>query len=445
MMADRPVHLIIAFAAVAAAFTVSTMYREVASSAIEDEAARTASNSLPSVEALSAARAALRHLDVGAAQFAVDFASSTAPSRRAIEEARSELNLDLEAEMKTENYPGEGPLLNEAVVAIGRLDAALARFQAPPAGPRATYAEVHEAVDAADGTIARLFELNARHAREELDHVMTVRRSTSRWGLAMDSACLALTVFATAVTVRAGRKRREAEEAHERLMAERTHELEMFAKRVAHDLLSPLSSLSFTLSSARRATSKGESAKPFFERAEACLRRSRQLVDGALEFARSGAPHGEAVADVGDAIRGAIDEARSDETEPAEIRVEPFEDVRVQCAPGVLSSVIGNLVRNALKYMDGGRERLVTLRVLPAGERARVEVADTGPGLPPGMEGRVFQEYVRAPDDPRPGLGLGLATVRRFVEAHGGTVGVESSPQGATFWFELPVAPVPGR
>ncbi|HEY8089555.1 MAG TPA: HAMP domain-containing sensor histidine kinase, partial [Polyangiaceae bacterium] len=402
-----------------------------------------AQNSLPSIEALSAARAALRHIDVGAAQLTDDLAAHRTPSARAIEEARADLARDFAAELDTENYPGEGPLISEAERALGKLDAALARLGGPVADPAAAYSSVHLAVDAADAAIDGLFELNAEHAREEITRVMVVRRTTSRSGFVIDAACVVLTAIASGVTIRAARKRREAEQAHEQLMAERTRELDMFAKRVAHDLLSPLSSLSFTLSSAQRAISKGESAKPFFERADACLRRSRKLVEGALEFARSGATHGEAVADVGDALRGAIDEARSDEGEPAEIRIESFEDVRVRCAPGVLSSVIGNLVRNALKYMGSGRERLVTLRVLRAGEKARVEVADTGPGLAPGVEGRVFEEYVRTPDDPRPGLGLGLATVRRFVEAHGGRVGVESSPQGATFWFELPIAPAP--
>jgi two-component system sensor histidine kinase KdpD len=72
----------------------------------------------------------------------------------------------------------------------------------------------------------------------------------------------------------------------------------------------------------------------------------------------------------------------------------------------------------------------------------RVEVRDSGPGVPEGLEQEIFEPYARGPEVTQPGLGLGLATVRRFVVAHGGAVGIERVPEGACFWFELPVATV---
>jgi len=71
----------------------------------------------------------------------------------------------------------------------------------------------------------------------------------------------------------------------------------------------------------------------------------------------------------------------------------------------------------------------------------RVEVEDTGPGLPPGIEHSIFEPYVRAPGVTQPGLGLGLATVKRFADSHGGAVGVLRAEAGTVFWFELPRAP----
>jgi signal transduction histidine kinase len=70
-----------------------------------------------------------------------------------------------------------------------------------------------------------------------------------------------------------------------------------------------------------------------------------------------------------------------------------------------------------------------------------LEVQDTGPGVPEGFERSIFQPYVRAPGTTQPGLGLGLATVKRLCEAHGGEVGVRRAPDGGSiFWFTMPLA-----
>jgi signal transduction histidine kinase len=136
-----------------------------------------------------------------------------------------------------------------------------------------------------------------------------------------------------------------------------------------------------------------------------------------------------------------VDEVRTDSAD-ATLAVEGVEeDVFVACSAGVLASVLSNLVRNAVKYLDDRPEKRVTIRASVNGTMVRVEVEDTGPGLPPGLEQHVFEPYVRSPDNAKPGLGLGLATVQRFVESHRGRVGVDSSPgQGCIFWFELPRA-----
>ncbi len=72
-----------------------------------------------------------------------------------------------------------------------------------------------------------------------------------------------------------------------------------------------------------------------------------------------------------------------------------------------------------------------------------VEGQDTGPGIPSELGPRVFSPYVRGTGSGRPGIGLGLATVKRMAEAHGGTVGVQTALGcGSVFWFELPPAPL---
>jgi two-component system sensor histidine kinase KdpD len=80
----------------------------------------------------------------------------------------------------------------------------------------------------------------------------------------------------------------------------------------------------------------------------------------------------------------------------------------------------------------------------PAGDRLMVRIVDRGPGIPPAQLERVFEPFYRAgtPQGGHRGSGLGLAIARGFTESNGGRLHVESLPgQGATFVFELPLAP----
>jgi len=68
-------------------------------------------------------------------------------------------------------------------------------------------------------------------------------------------------------------------------------------------------------------------------------------------------------------------------------------------------------------------------------------VEDTGPGIPVGLQKVVFDPFVRGPQEVADGTGLGLATVKRLAEAHGGRVGLQSTVGvGSVFWVELPLA-----
>ena len=106
-------------------------------------------------------------------------------------------------------------------------------------------------------------------------------------------------------------------------------------------------------------------------------------------------------------------------------------------------SVFGNVLGNAVKYIGAAPAgaRHVHVRVIEENGQVRVEVEDTGPGIAPDAQDAIFEPYVRGPNTTQPGLGLGLATVKRIVEAHGGAVGVRSIVgKGSCFWFELPRA-----
>ncbi|MBP7688608.1 MAG: GAF domain-containing protein [Thermoflexales bacterium] len=122
------------------------------------------------------------------------------------------------------------------------------------------------------------------------------------------------------------------------------------------------------------------------------------------------------------------------------IQLQPIVSGTVYADPLRLRQVIDNLVSNAVKYSPPGSVVRVGLQRLDGGWR--IAVKDQGPGLTPTDRQRLFQDFARLSARPTGGeksVGLGLAIVRRIVEAHGGQVGADSEPgQGAVFWFTLP-------
>jgi signal transduction histidine kinase len=102
-----------------------------------------------------------------------------------------------------------------------------------------------------------------------------------------------------------------------------------------------------------------------------------------------------------------------------------------------ISHVFGNLLSNALKYTPPGGK--ITLSARADEERVQFSVSDTGQGIPSKYLPRIFEQFFRIPEQgTETGAGLGLAIVKEIVEAHEGTVGVESSEgKGSTFTFTL--------
>lgn len=104
-----------------------------------------------------------------------------------------------------------------------------------------------------------------------------------------------------------------------------------------------------------------------------------------------------------------------------------------------LGQVLENLLGNAVKYSPAGTR--IRLSAVPLGAACRFSIQDQGVGMTPEQVERIFDKFYRAPstDQAIGGLGLGMSIVKYLIEAHGGTIGVESRPgAGTTVWFTLP-------
>ncbi len=108
----------------------------------------------------------------------------------------------------------------------------------------------------------------------------------------------------------------------------------------------------------------------------------------------------------------------------------------------LIEHVLVNLLENTIVHTPPGTT--VSLRAWTEADRAWVEVADAGPGLPPGAEERIFEKGIRLAGPATPGMGLGLAICRGAVVAHrGGILAANCPAGGAAFRFWLPLVPPP--
>jgi CheY-like chemotaxis protein len=133
------------------------------------------------------------------------------------------------------------------------------------------------------------------------------------------------------------------------------------------------------------------------------------------------------------------------ESKGIDLRLAEDEEIKLIGDGDRLQQVVWNLLSNGIKFTpEGGRVEVELKRV---GERAELRVSDTGRGISPEFLPHVFDRFrqaTRTDARSRAGLGLGLAIVRHIVEAHGGSVTVESAGvgMGATFVCKLPLVGV---
>jgi two-component system, OmpR family, sensor histidine kinase KdpD len=238
-----------------------------------------------------------------------------------------------------------------------------------------------------------------------------------------------------------------AEEAQRsRIAAEAERLRSTLLSSVSHDLRTPLATITGAASSLLQDASLDAAGRRELEAAiyEEAVRLNRlvgnlldmtRLESGSLRLSRDWHSLeelvGSALARLEPALKGRAVRTRI----PEDLPLVPVDGVLVEQA-------LVNLLENAAKYSDASGAIDVTATA--KGGEVVVEVADEGPGLPPGDEERVFEKFYRAASTPR-GFGLGLPICRAIVTAHGGRIWAERrAPRGTAFRFTLPlVAPPP--
>jgi signal transduction histidine kinase len=182
-----------------------------------------------------------------------------------------------------------------------------------------------------------------------------------------------------------------------------------------------------------------ETRRMLMARALSGAQRMRTTIIGLMDFAVLGGHLAPARLDSAAIVADVLADLSSRQGR-VEVEVGPLpqvwgDDVQIR-------AVVQNLVANAFKYAGHVEHPLVRISGSTYDGGTRIVVADNGPGVPPDQRHAVFDLMVRgegAAESGVDGLGIGLDTCRRIVNAHGGNIGVDEAPSGgAEFWFALP-------
>jgi two-component system sensor histidine kinase KdpD len=213
---------------------------------------------------------------------------------------------------------------------------------------------------------------------------------------------------------------------------------------VSHDLRTPLSSIIASAGSLQQTDVKwtDEERLGFAAAIEHEAQRLNRLVGNLLDLSRieSGSLRPEkGWYDLG-ALVGEIVGRLQPVTAKHEVAVYVSEDLPPISLDYIeIDEVLTNLIENATKYAPPGSAIEISARRREGGE-VLVEVADSGPGVPPDALNRIFDPFYRVAGSKAHGTGLGLAVARGLVEAHGGRIWAENRPEGgARFSFTLPL------
>ncbi|WP_433927701.1 ATP-binding protein [Sorangium cellulosum] len=228
--------------------------------------------------------------------------------------------------------------------------------------------------------------------------------------------------------------------------AERARLREEWTSIVAHDLKQPLTAISAYAGMLSR---RSQDTSGWSQKILASARRLEQMIDDLFDASKIEARRFSIEprpTDLGAHLRAAVELAAAERPDRAVVLAVDEGVPPVLVDPARMDQVIGNLLQNAAKYGDPSAPTRVTLS--RRGAEVEVAVENRGQGIPPDELPRLFQRFQRLSSGPSskapPGTGLGLYICKGIVEAHGGRIWAQSTPDESTsFHVSLPLPEAP--
>ncbi|MDB5038612.1 MAG: domain S-box [Bacteriovoracaceae bacterium] len=217
-------------------------------------------------------------------------------------------------------------------------------------------------------------------------------------------------------------------------------DLAEFAAVASHDLKEPLKSISFWLDIAGQTSSTDEVRSKCFMRAIQNAKHCVNLIDGMLEYSRVGREQLHFQSISFDKIIASV------KSDLANSIAEAGVTMIYSCSPIICVDEIQfvrlfqNLISNAIKFRSPARDLKIEIEIQEVEEKIEFIVKDNGIGIPESDLSTIFQLFSRSENAKSvPGSGIGLATVKKLVELHGGTISAESRVgDGSLFNFSIP-------
>jgi signal transduction histidine kinase len=286
-----------------------------------------------------------------------------------------------------------------------------------------------------DRALEQLADANIRAVTRNAESI----HGALRW---LVFGCVAIALAGGSAAVFLLRRNLRLTEAYGKEKERRISDLDAFAARVAHDLRTPLQTIQLSILGLRNGVAGDPRLAPAAARAQRATERLDAMITDVLEFSRTSAPvETGRFADVGTVLAEIREETQTIAAQRGvDVRLRASDGLTVAMSPAALHSVLGNLVQNAIKYAREDQDRSVDVVAAHAGGFIEIGVSDNGIGISRRNLPLVFDPFFRGTDR-RDSYGLGLATVKRIIDSHRGTISVDSTEGvGSTFTVRLVAA-----